>query len=282
MEICRRERCPYAVLGYSTSERRLRLTDRLFGNTPIDLPMQVLFDKTPEMVREVGSGGGSVGKAGFSLQGISMQEAARRVLQLPAVAAKNFLITIGDRTVTGLVARDPLVGPWQVAVADVAVTCSGYCGYRGEAMAMGERTPVALLSGPASGRMAVGEAVTNIVAADVARLSDIKLSANWMAATGHAGEDAELYATVEAVAGELCPQLGIAIPVGKDSLSMKTLWREDSDEELGASEVSDEKSVTAPLSLIVSAFAPVGDVRATLTPVLNREVEGSRLLLVDL
>ena len=286
MKICRRERCPCAVLGYSTAERTLRLTDRRFGNTPIDLPMRVLFDKTPEMVREVGGGGDGVGKAGFSLQGISIQEAARRVLQLPAVAAKNFLITIGDRTVTGLVARDPLVGPWQVAVADVAVTCGGYCGYKGEAMAMGERAPVALLSGPASGRMAVAEAVTNMLAADVARLSDIKLSANWMAAAGQAGEDAELYATVEAVAQGLCPRLGIAIPVGKDSLSMKTVWRENSGEKSDADEGSDEKldekSVTAPLSLIVSAFAPVGDVRATLTPVLDREIEGSRLLLVDL
>ncbi len=282
MEICRRERCPCAVLGYSTSERKLRLTDRQFENTPIDLPMQVLFDKTPEMVREVGSGAGSDvgggGKAGFSLEQVSIQDAARRVLQFPAVAAKNFLITIGDRTVTGLVARDPLVGPWQVAVADVAVTCSGYCGYKGEAMALGERTPVALLSGPASGRMAVGEAVTNMLAADVARLADIKLSANWMAAAGHAGEDAALYATVQAVMRELCPRLGVAIPVGKDSLSMKTVWRGNIQEKSDA----DEKSVTAPLSLIISAFAPVDDVRRTLTPVLDMDVEDGRLLLVDL
>lgn len=281
MEICRRERCPCAVLGHSTSERKLRLTDRQFENIPIDLPMQVLFDKTPEMSREVDSDAGSdiSRKRDFSTRRITIQEAVRRVLQFPAVAAKNFLITIGDRTVTGLVARDPLVGPWQVAVADVAVTCSGYSGYTGEAMAIGERASAALLSAPASGRMAVAESVTNILAADVRRLADIKLSANWMAAAGHAGEDAALYATVQAVMRELCPRLGVAIPVGKDSLSMKSVWLGNSEEK---SDNTVEKSVTAPLSLIISAFAPVDDVRRTLTPVLDTGVADGRLLLVDL
>ena len=268
--ICERERCPCAVLGRSTSRQRLKLADQYFQDTPVDLPMSILFGETPEMKRSVSSATSC--KTGFSTAGLSVEEAAKRVLQLPAVAAKNFLITIGDRTVTGLVTRDPLVGPWQVAVADVAVTCSDYRGYTGEAMAIGERTPVALISGPASGRMAVGESITNMLAADVGQLSDIKLSANWMAATGHKGEDAELYATVQAVAKELCPKLNVAIPVGKDSLSMKSVWQEG----------EDEKSVTAPLSLIVSAFAPVNDVRATLTPVLDKSLKDSRLLLVDL
>ncbi len=269
-EICQRERCPYAVLGQSTSEQQLLLTDQYFNSTPIDLPMEMLLGKTPKMMRNVST----VTKrtVRFSTDQISIEDAVERVLQLPTVAAKNFLITIGDRTVTGLVARDPLVGPWQVAVSDVAVTCCDYRSYAGEAMAIGERTPVALLSGPASGRMAIGEAITNILAADVKQLSDIKLSANWMAAAGHPGEDAELYVTVYAVAQELCPKLNIAIPVGKDSLSMKSVWQEG----------INEKSVTAPLSLIISAFAPVNDVRKTLTPVIDKGIEDTQLLLIDL
>ena len=188
--------------------------------------MNVLLGKTPGMQRNVAAV--DYREAGSSIPRVFVEDAVQRVLQLPAVAAKNFLITIGDRTVTGLVARDPFVGPWQVGVADVAVTCSGFQGYTGEAMAIGERPPVALLSGPASGRLAVGEAITNILAASVADLADIKLSANWMAAAGHPGADAELYATVDAVARKLCPALNIAIPVGKDSLSMKSVWTDPS------------------------------------------------------
>jgi phosphoribosylformylglycinamidine synthase len=269
-DICKRERCPYAVVGESTSEARLTLTDEYFDNTPIDLPMDVLFGKTPKTKKDVQTAQST--PRYFATEQIKLGDAIERVLQLPAVAAKNFLITIADRTVTGMVTRDPFVGPWQMPVADVAVTCSDYQGYNGEAMAMGERTPIALLSGPASGRMAVGEAITNIVAADVKRLSDIKLSANWMAAAEHPGEDANLYATVYAVGQELCPELGIAIPVGKDSLSMKSVWEEN----------GKGKSVTAPLSLIISAFSPVQDVRKTLTPLLNLDLDSSILLLIDL
>ncbi len=269
-DICKRERCLYSLLGTSTAEQQLILKDEHFDNHPIDIPMDVLLGKTPKMELTVTSVTRHSSK--FNYNKISLEDAVQRVLRLPAVAAKNFLITIGDRTVTGLVSRDPLVGPWQVAVADVAVTNSDYKGFCGEAMAMGERTPIALLSGPASGRMAIGEAITNIVAADIRKLSDIKLSANWMSAAGHLGEDAQLYATVRAVADELCPALSIAIPVGKDSLSMKSVWKD------GAT----EKSVTAPLSLIISAFAPVADVRKTLTPELDKDVADSQLLLVDL
>ncbi len=269
-ELCIRERCPYAVLGVSTDDPQLVLSDNEFNNNPIELPMDVLLGKTPKMERDVQS------KTSLSqtidTKNIDLAEAVNRVLQLPTVASKSFLITIGDRTVTGMVARDQFVGPWQVPVADVAVTCSDYQGYTGEAMAMGERTPVALLSGPASGRMAIGEAITNILAADVKQLSDIRLSANWMAPAGHEGEDANLYATVKAVGEELCPELKIAIPVGKDSLSMKSVWDAD----------GTPKSVTAPLSLIISAFSPVQDVRKTLTPELNKNLEKSLLLLIDL
>ena len=269
-EICERERCPHAVVGYSTAKRELVLKDRLLKNTSIDLPMGMLLGNTPGMLREVVSN--SPGKPASSMPPVSIDEAVRRILQLPAVAAKNFLITIGDRTVTGLVVRDPFVGPWQVAVADAAVTCSDFQAYTGEAMSVGERPVVALLSAPASGRLAVAEAVTNILACDVEELAEISLSANWMAAAGHKGMDAELYATVQAVAEELCPALGIPIPVGKDSLSMRSHWKEN----------SSEKSVTAPLSLIVTAFSPVKDVRKTFTPVLDADVEDSLLVLIDL
>ena len=268
--LCKRERCPYAVVGKSTKESQLVLSDNAFENNPIDIPMDILLGKTPKMTRDVASVA-TTSKA-INTAEINLEEAINRVLQLPSVASKSFLITIGDRTVTGMVARDQFVGPWQVPVSDVAVTCSDYKGYTGESMSMGERTPVALLSGPASGRMAICEAITNILASNVKQLSDIRLSANWMSPAGHVGEDANLFATVQAVGEELCPDLGIAIPVGKDSLSMKSVWEDN----------GKNKSVTAPLSLIISAFAPVEDVRKTLTPQLNLEIERSNLLLIDL
>ncbi|WP_455376821.1 phosphoribosylformylglycinamidine synthase [Kaarinaea lacus] len=268
--ICQRERCPYAVVGEATSEQQLLLNDSVFNNTPIDMPMNVLLGKPPKMLREVSHKQHNI--PAFNTTGIEMQEAALRVLASPVVANKSFLITIGDRTVTGLVTRDQMVGPWQVPVADVAVTSSSFDTYKGEAMAMGERTPVALIDAAASARMAVGEAVTNIAAASISELSAIKLSANWMAPAGHPGEDANLYDAVAAVGMDLCPKLGIAIPVGKDSMSMKTVWEEQ----------GQEKAVTAPVSLIISAFATVEDVRLTLTPQLSSNAENSCLLYIDL
>ena len=208
----------------------------------------------------------------LSLEKIDLREGALRVLRLPAVADKTFLISIGDRTVGGLCSRDQLVGPWQVPVADAAVTLMGFDTYRGEAMAMGERTPLALIDAPASGRIAVGEAITNIAAARIESLADVKLSANWMAPAGHRGEDAALYDTVRAVGLELCPALGISIPVGKDSMSMKTAW----------AEAGRPREVTSPVSLIVSAFAPVTDARKTLTPQLGALHEPTMLVLIDL
>jgi phosphoribosylformylglycinamidine synthase len=268
--LCERERCPFAVVGRATADGRLRVHDRLFDNHPVDMDMAVLLGKPPKMLRDVKR----VLREGqvFDAAGIDLCEAAYRVLRLPAVADKTFLVSIGDRTVGGMTARDQFVGPWQVPVADVAVTLMGFNGFRGEAMAMGERTPLAVLDPAASGRMAVGEAITNIAAAAIDRIGDIKLSANWMAAAGHPGEDAALFDTVRAVAMDLCPQLGISIPVGKDSLSMKTSW----------SEQGSRREVVAPLSLIVSAFAPVSDARHTLTPLLRRDCGESDLLLVDL
>ena len=268
--ICRRERCPYAVVGEATAERQLVLEDAHFGNRPIDLPMSVLFGKPPRMHREVSSV--AVDAQPFDLRGIELSAAIERVLALPTVASKQFLITIGDRSVTGMVSRDQMVGPWQVPVADCAVTTVSYDSFCGEAMAMGERTPVALLDAPASGRMAVAEALTNIAASRIAALADVRLSANWMCAAGAPGEDARLYDTVQAVGLELCPALGITIPVGKDSMSMRTAW-----EVQGA-----QRAVTAPLSLVVSAFAPVLDVRKTVTPQLRLLPEGSELWLIDL
>jgi len=268
--IAARERCPFAVIGEIDSSGQLRVHDRLFDDQPVDLPLEVLLGKPPRLTRDVQSAAGE--RRRFDLAGIDVREAVYRVLRLPAVADKTFLITIGDRTVGGLVSRDQLVGPWQVPVSDVAVTLADYRGAAGEAMAMGERTPVAVLDAPASGRLAVAEAITNILAADVGQLSQVRLSANWMAACGEPGEDAALYATVHAVARELCPQLGIAIPVGKDSLSMKTAWSDD----------GMPKSVVAPVSLIVSAFAPVTDVRRTLTPVLQLDERPTSLWLIDL
>ncbi|HTP48550.1 MAG TPA: phosphoribosylformylglycinamidine synthase [Casimicrobiaceae bacterium] len=267
--ICARERCPFSVLGEATSERRLVVGDRLFG-TAVDMELSVLLGKPPKMTREAAHLERKL--ASFATAGIDLEEAARRVLQFPAVADKTFLVTIGDRTVGGLCSRDPMVGPWQVPVSDVAVTLMDYDGYAGEAMAMGERTPLALIDAPASGRMAVGEAITNLAAAGIADLGDVKLSANWMAPAGHPGDDAALYDTVRAVALQLCPALGVSIPVGKDSMSMQTSWREN----------GVERSVTAPVSLIVSAFAPVADARRVLTPQLKLDQGATLLMLVDL
>jgi|TARA_R100000049_G_C1957500_1_gene118394 phosphoribosylformylglycinamidine synthase len=269
--LCRRERCPYAVIGEATEAHHLELGDSYFDDRPVDLPMDVLFGKPPRMHRSVSRS--SFTKPIFDSTKIDLKDAVSRVLRLPSVGSKSFLITIGDRTITGLVARDQMVGPWQVPVSDVAVTSSSFDVKTGEAMAMGERTPVAVIDAPASGRMAVGEVITNLAAAPVAKLSDIRLSANWMAAAGHPGEDENLYETVRAVGMELCPALGITIPVGKDSMSMKTVWEEDGGE---------QKSVTAPLSLITSGFAPVTDVDRTLTPQLATDAGDTDLILVDL
>ncbi|MGP4844878.1 phosphoribosylformylglycinamidine synthase [Marinobacter sp. 1Y8] len=269
--ICRRERCPYAVMGEATEAHHLELADAYFDDQPVDLSMDVLFGKPPRMHRSVERS--SFTKPIFDSREIDVNEAARRVLRLPSVGSKSFLITIGDRTITGLVARDQMVGPWQVPVSDVAVTAASFDTFAGEAMAMGERTPVAAIDAPASGRMSVGEVITNLAAARIEKLSDIRLSANWMAAAGHPGEDENLYETVRAVGMELCPKLGITIPVGKDSMSMKTAWEEDSGE---------QKSVTAPLSLVISGFAPVTDVRGTLTPELKTGAGETDLILVDL
>ncbi|MGQ0430355.1 MAG: phosphoribosylformylglycinamidine synthase [Gammaproteobacteria bacterium] len=268
--LCRRERCPVAVIGETTADGRLLVTHAPSGATAVDLPIDALLGRPPRM-RRVARRRARRGD-GFEAASVDVAQALERLLRLPAVADKGFLVTIGDRSVGGLVSRDPLVGRWQVPVADVAVTLSGLCGHTGEAMAMGERTPVAVLDAAASARMAVGEALTNIAAADVRALGDVKLSANWMAACGDPAEDADLFDAVRAVGMELCPVLGIAIPVGKDSLSMRTAWRGE-----GA-----ERAVVAPLSLVVSAFAPVGDARRTLTPVLDLSQGASALLLVDL
>lgn len=267
--ICERERAPFAVLGEATEEEHLKVTDEIFDEAPVDLPMNVLFGKPPRMVREYERS--DFKRQDFPLDDIDLKDAVERVLRLPTVAAKSFLITIGDRSVTGLVHRDQMVGPWQVPVADCAVTASGFNGYTGEAMAMGERTPIALIDAPASGRMAVAEAITNIASSRIEDIRDIRLSANWMAAAGHPGEDQALFETVRAVGMELCPELGISIPVGKDSLSMRTVWQDK----------GINKSVTAPLSLIVSAFAPVSDIRKTLTPQLSNDTD-TVLLLIDL
>jgi phosphoribosylformylglycinamidine synthase len=267
--ICERERCPFSVVGVAISADRLTVHDMEFGNYPVDMPLSVLLGKPPKMTRNIKR---EVPKlTAYDTGQISLADAVERILRLPSVANKSFLISIGDRTVGGMTARDQMVGPWQVPVSDVAVTLMGFTTNRGEAFAMGERTPLALVNAAASGRMAVGEAITNIAAAPIQKIGDIKLSANWMAAAGHHGEDAALFDTVRAVAMELCPQLGIGIPVGKDSMSMKTVWRDR----------EESKSVTAPLSLIVSAFAPTPDVRETLTPQIAPFID-TTLLLIDL
>jgi phosphoribosylformylglycinamidine synthase len=268
--LCERERCPFAVIGEVTDDGRLLVDDPMFANRPVDLPLATLLGKPPRMTRDVKRLPGAADD--FDPAAVDARDAALRLLRLPTIADKTFLVTIGDRSVGGMISRDPLVGPWQVAVSDVAVTVSDYFSHHGEAMAMGERAPLALINAAASGRMAVCEAVTNIAAADIARIEDIRLSANWMAACGEPGEDADLFDTVRAVGMEICPQLGIAIPVGKDSLSMKTAWREG----------DETRKVVAPVSLIVSAFAPVVDVRRTLTPQLCTQCGDSRLVLIDL
>ncbi len=268
--ICERERCPYAVVGTATEEHHLTLGDTHFENKPVDLPMSVLFGKPPKMHRSVTRVAYEVRE--FDCSKVELADAVERVMKLPAVASKSFLITIGDRSITGQVVRDQMVGPWQVPVADCAVTATGFNTYAGEAMAMGERTPLALIDGPASGRMAIGETLTNMAGTPISAVEDIKLSANWMCAAGHPGEDEKLYDTVRAVGMELCPQLGITIPVGKDSMSMRTVWQ-DGDE---------QKSVTAPLSLVISGFAPVTDVRKVLTPQLRTDQGETDLILLDL
>ena len=267
--ICERERCPFAVVGVATDDNRLVLSDRHFGNNPVDMDMDALLGKPPRMTREVVRL--PAVEQPFNPAALDLKDAAYRVLRLPAVADKTFLISIGDRTVGGMTARDQMVGPWQVPVADVAVTTMGFQTTRGEAFAMGERTPVAVLDAPASGRMAIGEALTNVAAASIAKIGDLKLSANWMAAAGAPGEDARLFDTVRAVS-DLCQLIGVSIPVGKDSLSMRSAW----------DDAGEKKQVVSPLSLIVTAFAPVQDVRRTLTPQLKLDAGETELLLIDL
>jgi phosphoribosylformylglycinamidine synthase len=264
-KVCDRERCPFAVVGKVTDNQQLVVSDSLFKNKPIDLPMDVLFGKPPKMTREVSRQAIQTSK--FNLDKIELNEAIERVLKLPAVGSKKFLITIGDRTVGGLVTRDQMVGPWQVPVSDVAVTAAAFDSDRGEAMAMGEKTPLAIINAPAAARLAISEAIMNIVAADIQKLSDIKLSANWMAAAGYKNEDQNLYDSVQAVGEEFAPALGLTIPVGKDSLSMRTTW--------------DDKAVTSPVSLIITGFSPVKNVNKTLTPQLNT-TDDTVLVLIDL
>jgi len=268
--ICERERCPFAVVGTATDDGRLLVEDRHFRNVPVEMDLSVLLGKPPRMTRESLHGPRRSGP--LALEDVTLVEACHRVLRHPTVARKNFLVSIGDRTVGGLCSRDPFVGPWQVPVADCAVTLMSFERYEGEAFAIGERSPLALISPEASGRMAVGEALTNLAAARVSELARVKLSANWMAAAGYGNEDAALFDTVRAVALELCPALGISIPVGKDSLSMRTAW-----EDQGATH-----EVVAPLSLIVSAFAPCEDARGTLTPQLRTDCGATELVLIDL
>jgi len=270
---CERERCPFAVIGTATEERQLVLEDTAVASGdqkfPVDMPMNVLLGKPPKMHRDVATVQRELPP--MDLTGVPLENAVIDVLAHPTVASKRFLITIGDRAVGGLTHRDQMVGPWQVPVADVAVTLADYRGFKGEAMAMGERTPLASINAPASGRMAVAEAITNMLAAPI-ELSKVKMSANWMAACGEPGEDAALYATVKAVGMELCPQLDISIPVGKDSLSMRTQWNEG----------GQVKKVTSPVSLIITGFASIDDVRGTLTPQLDASEDDSTLVLVDL
>ncbi|MEJ5153530.1 phosphoribosylformylglycinamidine synthase [Comamonas sp. MYb396] len=270
---CERERCPFAVIGTATEERQLVLQDPAATaddqKFPVDMPMDVLLGKPPKMHKDVQTVARSL--PAIDLTGVPLEKAVIDVLAHPTVASKRFLVTIGDRAVGGLTHRDQMVGPWQVPVADVAVTLADFQGFKGEAMAMGERTPLAAINAPASGRMAVAEAITNMLAAPIA-LSKVKMSANWMAACGEPGEDADLYATVKAVGMELCPQLNISIPVGKDSLSMRTQW----------SEGGQTKKVTSPVSLIITGFASIDDVRSTLTPQLDANEADTTLVLVDL
>jgi len=291
-EICTRERAPFAIVGRATEEEHLTVTDEHFANdealnTPIDLPLEVLLGKTPKIFKDVKTAT-TTGDV-FNVSDISLEDAADRILSLPTVAEKTFLITIGDRSVTGMVNRDQMVGPWQVPVADCGVTASALDSYHGEAMSLGERTPVALLNYGASARLAVAESLLNIAGTDIAgsdgdRLNRIKLSANWMSPAGHPGEDAGLYEAVKAIGEELCPALGLTIPVGKDSMSMKTTWKEsrqESGEENGTANVVD-KSVTSPMSLIITAFGAVEDIRKTVTPQLRNDLGETKLLAIDL
>ena len=271
--ICERERAPFAVLGEASSEDQLTVNDELFDNKPVDLPLSVLLGKLPRMQKEVHTRVHV--DTDFKTEDIELKEAIHRLLHLPAVADKHFLITIGDRTISGLVTRDQMVGPWQTPVADCAITSSAFDAYTGEAMAIGERSPIALINAPASGRMAIGEALTNIAAARILNMENIVFSANWMAACGQGDEDTKLFYTVKAVS-ELCQSLGICIPVGKDSLSMNTAWSDQN------SDITLQKQVTSPLSLTISAFSPVIDVRQSLTPELKTDKGETRLLLIDL
>lgn len=267
--LCERERAPYAVLGKATGEQQLQLTDELLNNKPIDLPLPMLLGRLPQMQRKADSS--AITSEELDISHIDIHEACERLLHLPAIADKRFLINIGDRSITGLVVRDQMVGPWQMPVADCAVTASGYGSLAGEAMAVGERTPVALIDAPASGRMAVAEAITNIAAARILKIDDIALSANWMAACGLFDEDVRLFNTVAAVS-ELCQSLGLCIPVGKDSLSMNTVW----------SDQQKDYQVTSPLSLIMTAFSPVADVTQSLTPQLVNNGDETLILIIDL
>ncbi len=268
--LCARERCPFAVVGHALAEPQLQLSDALLPEQPVDMPLSVLLGRPPRLVRDVQRQ--AVHLPDVNLTGVTPDWACTQVLRHPSVASKRFLITIGDRTVGGLSHRDPMVGPWQVPVADCAITLADYAGVRGEAMAMGERTPLAVSDAPASGRMAVAEAITNLLAAPVASLTQVKLSCNWMAACGQLGQDAALFDTVQAVAMELCPALGIGVPVGKDSLSMHTRWQQD----------GQNFGVTSPVSLLVSAFAVLPDVRRAFTPQLRLDAGPSVLILIDL
>ncbi|NDS65125.1 phosphoribosylformylglycinamidine synthase, partial [Francisella tularensis subsp. holarctica] len=268
-QLCNRERCPFAVVGEAISEKHITLNDEYFDNKPVDLPMGLLFGNTPQMHIDVKTV--KVEQQAFDTSAIKLDEAIEKVLKVPAVASKSFLITIGDRSITGMVARDQMVGPWQVPVADCAVTTATVDSQAGEAMAMGERTPVAAINAAASGRLAIAETVTNLLAADIEKLSDIRLSANWMVAANQGDENQKLYETVRAVGMEFAPALGIAIPVGKDSMSMKTKWSDN----------GQAKSVTSPLSLVISGFSPVTNARKTLTPVLVDDND-TTLLHIDL
>lgn len=268
--ICKRERCPYSVLGYATDDKRIVVDDEYFGDVPIDLPLEFLLGKPPQMIRREERLKRSLKP--INIGSISIEDAAFRLLRLPTIAEKTFLITIADRSVTGLVTQDQMVGPWQVPVADCAVTASGHKGFSGEAMALGERPPVALISPKASARLAVGEAITNIAGSFVHDIERVKLSANWQAAPNYEGDGADLYDAVRAIAIDLCPKLGLTIPVGKDSMSMRTTW-----ESGGAVE-----EVISPISLVITAFAKVEDVRKTITPQLMTDVGETDLFLIDL
>jgi phosphoribosylformylglycinamidine synthase len=268
--ICKRERCLYAIVGEATKVQELVVNDTVFENNPVNMPLNILLGKPPKMHRTAESR--KIPQAGFETAVLDFDDVTERLLKLPTIASKSFLITIGDRSITGMVTRDQMVGPWQVPVANAGITCSDYKGYTGEAMASGERPPVALINPKASARLSIAEAITNIGCAKIAKMSDIKLSANWMAAAGHPGEDSAMYDAVEAVGLELCPQLGIAVPVGKDSMSMKTVWEEE-----GVS-----KAVISPMSVNITTFAPVEDVRKTVTPQLRTDLGETELMVIDL